>query len=56
MAREVFKDTFAVEWADDRHGDAKMRFAAFGMVEGRLLFAAYTLRGERHPHHFGTGG
>ncbi len=47
MARDAFKDIFAVEWTDDRHGDAEERFVAVGMVEGRLLFVAYTLRGER---------
>jgi len=47
MAQDVFKDIFAIEWTDDRHGDAEERFVAVGMVEGRLLFVAYTLRGER---------
>lgn len=45
-ARDV-KDIFAIEWTDDRHGDAEERFVMVGMVEGRLLFVAYTLRGER---------
>jgi uncharacterized DUF497 family protein len=43
MARDVFKDIFASEWTDDRHGDAEERFVTVGMVEGRLLF----VRGER---------
>ena len=47
MAREVFKDIFAIEWADDRHGDSEQRFVILGMVENRLLFVSYTLRGER---------
>ena len=47
MARDVFKDIFAIEWTDDRHGDAEERFITVGMVEGRLLFVAYTLRAER---------
>jgi uncharacterized DUF497 family protein len=47
MARDVFNDIFAIEWTDNRHGDAEERFARAGMVEGRLLFVAYTLRGER---------
>jgi uncharacterized DUF497 family protein len=46
-ARDVFKDSFAIEWKDDRHGDAEERFVTVGTVEGRLLFVAYTLRGER---------
>lgn len=47
MARDVFKDVFALEWVDDRQGSAEERFAAVGMVEGRLLFVAYTMRGDR---------
>ena len=35
-----------IEWTDDRHGDAEERFVTVGMVEGRLLFVVYTLRGE----------
>ena len=46
-AREVFKDMFAIEWTDDRHGDGEERFVTVGMVEDRLLFVSYTLRGER---------
>ena len=47
MARDVFKDIFAIEWTDDRHGDTEERFVTVGMVEARLLYVAYTLRGER---------
>ncbi|MGH7121831.1 MAG: BrnT family toxin [Acetobacteraceae bacterium] len=46
-ARDVFKDIFAIEWTDDRHGDAEERLVTVGMVEDRLLFVSYTLRGER---------
>ena len=46
-AREVFKDFFAIEWADDGHDDAEERFVTVGMVESRVLFVSYTLRGER---------
>ena len=46
-ARDVFKDIFAIEWTDDRHGDAEERFVTVGIVENRLLFVSYTLRGER---------
>ena len=55
MAREVFRDIFAIEWADDRHGDAEERFVTVGMVEGRLLFVTYTLRERAHSHHLGAG-
>jgi len=47
MAREAFKDPFAVEWEDDAQGAAEPRFALIGMVEQRLLFVAYTMRGDR---------
>ena len=53
MARDVFKDIFAIEWTDDRRGDAEERFVTVGTVDGRLLFVVYTLRGERIPHHLG---
>jgi uncharacterized protein len=47
MAREVFKDAFAIEWADHGQGGGEDRFVTVGMVENRLLFVSYTLRGER---------
>jgi hypothetical protein len=47
MAREAFKDAFAVERVDNRHDDNEERVAMLGMVETRLLFVSYTLRGER---------
>jgi len=40
-ARELFKDTFGVEWADDGHDDAEQRFITVGMVENRLFFVSY---------------
>jgi uncharacterized DUF497 family protein len=47
MARDAFRDVFAIEWTDDRPSDAEERFVTVGMVEGRLLFVSYTLREER---------
>jgi uncharacterized DUF497 family protein len=47
MARDVFKDAFALEWIDDRHGGDEERFVTIGAVEGRLLYVAWTQRGER---------
>jgi putative transcriptional regulator len=41
-AREVFRDIFAIEWTDDRHGDTEVRFVTIGMVEGRLLYVCST--------------
>jgi uncharacterized DUF497 family protein len=46
MARDAFKDIFAIEWTDDRHGGAEERFVTVGVVEGRLLVVVYTLRDE----------
>ena len=45
-ARAVFRDTFAIEWADDAQDDPEPRFVTVGMVENRLLLVAYTLRGD----------
>ncbi|HEX5319427.1 MAG TPA: BrnT family toxin, partial [Stellaceae bacterium] len=47
MAREAFRDAFAVEWADDTQHSNEERYALIGMVEGRLVFVAYTLRAGR---------
>ena len=47
MARDVFKDPFAIDELDDRADFGEVRFATTGMVEGHLLFVAYTMRGER---------
>jgi uncharacterized DUF497 family protein len=47
MAREVFKDIFAIEWDDDGQEESEARFVPVGMVENRLLFVAYTLRDQR---------
>ncbi|MGH8497512.1 MAG: BrnT family toxin, partial [Methylococcales bacterium] len=45
-ARAVFKDPFAIEWLDDRKEYGEARYAILGMVENRLLYVAYTMRGE----------
>ncbi|MHB8066807.1 MAG: BrnT family toxin [Desulfobaccales bacterium] len=45
-ARDVFKDPFAIEWCDDREPYGEDRFVIIGMVEGRLLYVVYTMRGE----------
>ena len=46
-AREVFQDPFAIDWLDDREDYGETRFVTLGMVEGRVLYVAYTVRGER---------
>ena len=47
MAREAFTDAFAVEWVDAGQDPSEERYAMIGMVESRLLFVAYAMRGER---------
>jgi len=46
QAREVFTDPFIVEWIDDGQDENEPRFSALGMVDNRLLFVAYTMRGQ----------
>ncbi len=40
MARDVFKDSFAIDWLDEREDYGEDRFIVIGMVESRLLFVA----------------
>jgi uncharacterized DUF497 family protein len=47
VAREAFKDAFAVEWIDNRHDDNEERLGLLGMVGDRLLHVAFTMRGEK---------
>jgi uncharacterized DUF497 family protein len=44
MAREVFRDPFAVEWQDLAQNQNEERYSIIGIVEGRLLFVGYTIR------------
>ena len=46
MARDVFKDPFAIEWLDDREDYGEDRYVIIGTVNNRLLCVAYTMRGE----------
>jgi hypothetical protein len=45
-AERAFNDPFALEWLDDRFDYGEDRYNLLGMVEGRLLFVAYTLRND----------
>ena len=45
-ARDAFKDPFALEWLDDRELYGEDRYVILGMVESRLLYVAYTMRGD----------
>ena len=46
MARDVFKDLFAIEWLDDREDYGEDRYVIIGMVDNHLLYVAYAMRGE----------
>src|SRR5258707_82713 len=46
QAREVFADPFIIEWVDKGQDEHEQRLSAIGMVENRLLFVAYTMRGD----------
>ena len=48
MAREVFKDAFAIENYDDRENYGEPRYTIIGMVEGHLLFVAFTMKGDTY--------
>ena len=47
MARDAFKDAFAVEWTASGQHAREERYCLLGVVENRLLFVSYTLRGDR---------
>lgn len=47
MAREAFKDPFAIEWTDAAQDAHEERYAMIAMLEGRVLFVAYTMREGR---------
>jgi len=46
VARGVFRDPFAIEQLDEREDYVEERFTLIGMASGRLLFVAYTMRGD----------
>jgi uncharacterized DUF497 family protein len=46
MAKRVFQDPFAAEFLDDREDYGEERFVILGMVEGQVLYVAYTERNE----------
>lgn len=46
-AREVFRDPFAIDQRDRRVDYGEDRYVITGIVQGRLLYVAYTMRGDR---------
>jgi uncharacterized DUF497 family protein len=49
--REVFLEPYVIAF-DDLDAIGKVRFNAIGLVEGRMLFVSYTMRGDFVCHHF----
>jgi uncharacterized DUF497 family protein len=47
LARRAFADVFAVEREDATEDYGEYRYNLLGVVEGRILFVAYTMRGDR---------
>jgi len=45
-ATRAFKDVFAVERDDDTEDYGEPRFSLLGMVDSKLMFVAYTMRGN----------
>jgi uncharacterized protein len=43
-AKRAFEDPFATERLDDREDYGEVRYSILGMVDGRILYVAYTLR------------
>lgn len=43
-AIRAFDDAFAIERLDDREDYGEERYSILGMVDGRLLYVAYTVR------------
>jgi hypothetical protein len=48
-AAKVFLDPYVIEF-DDLDAGGERRFNAIGIVEGRMLFVAYTMRGQSSHH------
>jgi uncharacterized protein len=46
LAKDVFRDPFAIEYLDDRRDYGEQRYVIIGAVEGVVLYVAYTERGE----------
>ena len=44
-AAKVFLDPYVIEF-DDRDARGEPRFSAIGLVDGRMLFVGYTVRGD----------
>jgi uncharacterized DUF497 family protein len=45
-AAKVFLDPFVIEFDDLLDAAGELRFNAIGLVDGRMLFVTYTMRGD----------
>jgi hypothetical protein len=45
IAARVFLDPHMIEF-DDLHASGELRFNAIGLVDNRMLFVTYTMRGD----------
>ncbi len=45
-AKKAFEDPFATERLDDREDYGEVRYNILGVVDGRILYVAYTLRND----------
>ena len=45
-ARDVFADSFALDWLDESRMYGELRYAVIGMAGPRLLYVAYTMRSD----------
>ena len=46
LAKAVFSDAFAMEFLDDRGDYGEERFVIIGMVDGHILYVAYSERDD----------
>lgn len=44
-AARIFLDLYMIEF-DDLHASGELRFNAIGLVDDRMLFVTYTMRGD----------
>ena len=47
-ARRAFSDVFAVEREDGTEDYGEPRYSLLGMVDGKILFVAFTMRGRTY--------
>ena len=46
LARDAFRDPFAIEFLDDRKDYGEERYVILGMVHGHVLYVGYTERND----------